>query len=137
MDKNTNKDEQLQKALHHLMCAGNHLNAVGLSSTSEHTKIFASNKVETQPNKNEETDCVVLRYSDFAQLIQDLIDLGDMNDTLMQMLGAKEHLARTLLGVACKMDTLAHEKQEKQHIREHTDAILNKWSNATLTVMDH
>ncbi|MBQ3614851.1 MAG: hypothetical protein II993_02485 [Anaerotignum sp.] len=137
MDKNTNKEEQLQKALHHLMCAGNHLNVTGLSSASGHAKISAFNKVETHSNEAEETDCVVLRYSDFSQLMQDLIDLGDMNDTLMQMLGAKEHLARTLLGVACKMDTSAHEKQEKQHIREHTDAILNKWSNATLTVMEH
>lgn len=137
MDKNRNKDEQLKKALHHLMCAGNHLNAANLSSASDHAKTFASNKEETPLNTTEENDYIVLRYSDFAQLMQDLIDLGDLNDTLMQMLGAKEHLARTLLGVACKLDTSPQEKQEKQHIRECTDAILNKWSNVTLTVMEH
>lgn len=133
MDTNKNRDEQLQKALHHLMCAGKHLNAAG----------FPSLKHEENTTKNmncsadaDTTDCIVLRYSDFSQLMQDLIDLADMNDTLMQMLGAKEHLARTLLGVACKMDTSAQEKQEKQSIREHTNAILNKWSNATLTVME-
>lgn len=134
MDTNNNRETELQKALQHLMCAGKHLGEAGFSSLS--------NKEETQNNsavpvEATMTDCVVLRYSDFSQMMQDMIDLSDMNDTLMQMLDAKEHLARTLLGVACKMDTSSHEKQEKQHIRERIDEILNKWSNATLTVMEH
>ena len=134
MDTNKNREEQLQKALHHLMCAGKHLNEVGFSSLSnkENTQNNSSVPVEAAM-----TDCVVLRYSDFAQMMQDMIELGDMNDTLMQMLGAKEHLARTLLGVACKMDTTTHEKQDMKYIRERIDEILNKWSNATLTVMEH
>lgn len=130
MDTNKNRETELQKALRHLMCAGNHLNAAGFTS--------ASNKEETPKESDTEmSTCVVLKYSDFAQMIQDMIDLSDMNDVLMQMLGAKEHLARTLLGVACKMDTSDHEKQEMKNIREHTDAILNKWSNATLTAIEH
>lgn len=130
MDTNKNRETELQKALRHLMCAGNHLNAAGFAP--------ASNKEETPKESDTEmSTCVVLKYSDFAQMIQDMIDLSDMNDILMQMLGAKEHLARTLLGVACKMDTSDHEKQEMKNIREHTDAILNKWSNATLTAIEH
>lgn len=133
MDTNKNRDEQLQKALHHLMCAGKHLNEAGFSSLSKEENEQNDTAVSADADM---TDCVVLRYSDFSQLMQDMIDLGDMNDALLQMLGAKEHLARTLLGVACKMDTSAQEKQEKQHIREHTDAILNRWSNATLSIME-
>jgi len=133
MDTNKNRDEQLQKALHHLMCAGKHLNEAGFPSLSKEANEQNDTSVSADADM---TDCVVLRYSDFSQLMQDMIDLGDMNDTLLQMLGAKEHLARTLLGVACKMDTSAQEKQEKQLIREHTDAILNRWSNATLSIME-
>jgi len=130
MDTNKNRENELQKALRHLMCAGNHLNAAGFAS--------ASNKEETPKEPDTEMNtCVVLKYSDFTQMIQDMIDLSDMNDVLMQMLSAKEHLARTLLGVACKMDTSDHEKQEMKNIHERTDAILNKWSNATLTAIEH
>lgn len=133
MDTNKNREEQLQKALHHLMCAGKHLDAAGIS-TLLNAEEATKNNMALQ---TEEADCVILRCSDFAQMVQDMIDLGDMVDELMQMLGAKEHLARTLLGVACKLDTSAQEKQAKQNIHDRTDEILNKWSNATLTVMEH
>lgn len=131
MDTNNNRETELQKALQHLMCAGNHLNAAGFVSSSNKVETHAKDSADTAT-----TNCIVLRYSDFAQMMQDMSDLSDMNDTLMQMLGAKEHLARTLLGIACKMDTSVHEKQEMNNIRERTDEILNKWSNATLTAIE-
>lgn len=131
---NTNREEQLKKALHHLMSAGKHLEKAGLSPVSEQEN---ASIVAAIPDEMANTDCVILTYSNFAQMVENMIELGDMVDTLSQMLGAKEHLARTLLGVACKLDTSVDEKKEKQYIHDRTDEIMNKWSNATLTAVNH
>lgn len=131
---NTNREEQLKKALHHLMSAGRHLEKAGLSPVSEQEN---ASIVAAIPDEMANTDCVILTYSNFAQMVENMIELGDMVDTLSQMLGAKEHLARTLLGVACKLDTSVDEKKEKQYIHDRTDEIMNKWSNATLTAVNH
>lgn len=133
-NSNSNREEQLKKALHHLMSAGKHLEKAGLSPDSEQENASVTSVL---PDDMVNTDCVILKCSDFAQMVENMIELGDMVDTLSQMLGAKEHLARTLLGVACKLDTSVDEKKEKQYISERTNEIMNKWSNATLTSVSH
>lgn len=81
---------------------------------------------------NQDTDCVILRYSDFIQLMSDLAELGDMIDTLLQMHTASDHLIKTLTSVAHKLDTTPAPSHEKQYIRCRTDQIMEKWSDADL-----
>ena len=119
-------NQDLHEIIQELMQASHNLNPMDCPPPPD------SRCCNERRSDNQDTDCVILRYSDFIHLMSDLAELGDMIDTLLQMHAASDHLVKTLASVAHKLDIAPAFEHEKQYIRCRTDQIMGKWSDADL-----
>ena len=116
----------LREIIQELLQAGHNLNPADCPPPNRPYRKYAH-----CPNK-QDNDCVILQYSDFVQLMNDMAELGDMVDTLLQMHAASQHRIRELVGVARKLDAVPASRHEKQYIQRRTNQIMEKWSDADL-----
>ena len=117
----------LHEIIQELLQAGHNLNPRDCPSPPDRSRCNHAHCPDEQ-----DTDCVVLQYSDFIQLMSDMAELGDMVDTLLQMHAVSDHRIRKLVGVARKLDAVPASRHEKQCIQCRTNQIMEKWSDADL-----
>lgn len=120
-------NQDLHKVIQTLMQAGHSLHHTDCSHPPDRSCCAHAHCSGEQDN-----NCIVLQYSDFVQMMNDMAELGDMVDTLLQMHAASDHLIKTLVGVARKLDAVPASSHEKQYIQCRADQIMEKWSGADL-----
>lgn len=128
------RNEHLKTALDLLMEAGHHLEAAGFPESAEEADCRHCAFLDLcSSDENSDESCVTISYDSFTRLMGDLVTLADMVDALMERHEQKEHLVKTLLGIAAKLDTTAEEKRSNDQILKSANSILDYWSNVLLT----
>lgn len=83
-----------------------------------------------------EPEYVLIHKDDFSQLANDLVEMSDTIDSLCSLFQEKEHLAKTLLGIAAKLDTSSAEHLTVRNAVRTVNAISDRWDEIDLFPVD-
>lgn len=84
----------------------------------------------------DEPEYILIHKDDFSQLANDLVEMGDTIDSLCNLFQEKEHLAKTLLGIAAKLDTTSAEHLTVRNAVRTVNTISDRWDEIDLFPVD-
>ncbi|MCD8232532.1 MAG: hypothetical protein LUD14_12145 [Clostridiales bacterium] len=98
------------------------------------------NRKDAPENKNEDgegsIDYIVMSVDDFGQLLDDMIALSDTIDGLAHFIHEKEHLAKTLMGIANRLVPSTQEQMLVQAANKTNATISERWDSIELAPID-
>ena len=81
-------------------------------------------------------DYIIMSVDDFGQLLDDMIALSETIDGLTHFIHEKEHLAKTLLGIANRLVPSTQEQMLVQVANKTNATISDRWDSIELAPID-